>query len=175
MSPESSPDPTIGFSYDYMRDEPPAIQRIVEAPTHSSPYQEPPKLHTRAAPALLAPRPRSTSVPPTPTTVARMAKCYMPTTEEVTPPISLSQKQVQLALPRSSALAEEGVAANGAHNAWRRQASEPEAKLDQWIQRPRRHRPRAPCGQRKRINRRLHDPPEDRYTRRTSPRFRTEI
>ena len=39
MSPESSPDPTIGFSYDYMRDEPLAIQRIVEAPTHSSPYQ----------------------------------------------------------------------------------------------------------------------------------------
>ena len=92
MSPESSPDPTIGFSYDYMRDEPPAIQRIVEPPTHSSPYLEPPKLQALAAPALLAPRPRSTSVPPTPTTVARMVKRYMPTTEEVTPPVSPARR-----------------------------------------------------------------------------------
>ena len=55
---------------------------------HSSPHQDPPKLRARAGPALLALRPRSTSVPPTPTTVARMAKRYMPVTEEVTPPMS---------------------------------------------------------------------------------------
>ena len=99
MSPESSPDPTIGFSYDYMRDEPPAIQRIVEAPTHSSPYQEPPKLRMHAAPALLTPRPCSTSDPPTPTTVARMAKRYMPTTEEVTPPISPARAEYRSSYP----------------------------------------------------------------------------
>ena len=88
MSPEHAPTPTIWFSYDYMTDEPPVIQRIGEAPMHFSPHQDPPKLRARAGPALLAPRPRSTSVPPTLTTVMRMAKRYMPVTEEVTPPIS---------------------------------------------------------------------------------------
>ena len=73
MSPERAPTPTIGFSYDYMTDEPLVIQRIAEAPMHSSPYQDPPKLRAHAVPTLLAPRPRSTSVPPTPTTVSRMA------------------------------------------------------------------------------------------------------
>ena len=88
MSPERAPTPPIGFSYDYMTVEPPVIQRVAEAPMHSSPYQDPPKLCARAVPALLAPRPRSSSVPLTPTTVSRMAKRYMPVTEEVTPPIS---------------------------------------------------------------------------------------
>ena len=88
MSPEREPTLTIGFSYDYTTDEPSAIQRIAEAPMHSSPHPDPPKLRARAGPALLAPRPRSMSVPPTPTTVKRMAKCYMPVTEDVTPPIS---------------------------------------------------------------------------------------
>ena len=86
MSPERAPAPTIGFSYDYMTDEPPVIQRIAEAPMHSSPYKDPPKLRARAVPALLALRPRSTSVPPTPTTVSRMTKRNMSVTEEVTPP-----------------------------------------------------------------------------------------
>ena len=99
MSPEHSPAPTIGFSYDYMTDEPPAIQRIAEAPTHSSPYHDRPKLCARAVPALLAPRPRSTSVPPTPTTVSRMAKRYMPVTEEVTPPISPARVETVPATP----------------------------------------------------------------------------
>ena len=55
---------------------------------HSSPYPEPPKLHARPGPVLLPLRPRSTSVPPIPTTVQKMAKRYMPITENVTPPIS---------------------------------------------------------------------------------------
>ena len=88
MSPERASTPTIGFSYDYTTDEPPTIQRISEAPTHASPHPDPPKLRAHPGPALLAPRQRSTSVPPTPTTVKRMAKRYLPVTEDVTPPIS---------------------------------------------------------------------------------------
>ena len=87
MRPECAQTPPIGFSYDYMTDKPPVIQRVADAPMHSSPYHDLPKLLARAAPALLAPRQRASSVPPTPTTVSRMAKRYMPVTEEVTPPI----------------------------------------------------------------------------------------
>ena len=87
-SPEHASTPTMGFSYDYATDEPPDIQRMEETPMHSSPYPEPPKLHVRPGPVLLPPRPRSTSVPPIPTTVQKMAKRYMPITENVTPPIS---------------------------------------------------------------------------------------
>ena len=88
MSPERASTPTIRFSYDYTTDEPPTIQRITEAPTHASPHPDLPKLRAHPGPALLAPRPRSTSVPPTPTTVKRMAKRYLPVTEDVTLPIS---------------------------------------------------------------------------------------
>ena len=87
-SPERSLTPTIGFEYDYATDTPPDIQRMVDAPMHSTPYPDPPTLSARPGPALLPPRPRSTSVPPTPMTVQRMAKRYMPVTETVTPPIS---------------------------------------------------------------------------------------
>ena len=55
---------------------------------HSSPYPEPPRLSARSGPVLLPPRPRSTSVPPIPITVQKVAKRYMPITENVTPPIS---------------------------------------------------------------------------------------
>ena len=99
MSPERAPAPILGFSYDYTTDEPPTIQRIAEAPMHSSPYQEPPKLRARAVPALVARRPRSTSVPPIPTTVAKMAKRCMPVTEEVTPPISPARADAPSATP----------------------------------------------------------------------------
>ena len=88
MSPERASTPTIGFSYDYTTDEPPTIQRIGGAPTHSSPHPDPPQLRACPGPALLAPRLCSTSVPPTPTMVKRMATHYMPVTESVTPPIS---------------------------------------------------------------------------------------
>ena len=36
MSAERESTPTIGFSYDYMMDAPPTIQRIAEAPTHAA-------------------------------------------------------------------------------------------------------------------------------------------
>ena len=80
--------PTIGFSYDYATDAPPDIQHVEETPMHSSPYPEPPRLSARPGPALLPPQPRSTSVPPIPMTVQKVAKRYMPVTENVTPPIS---------------------------------------------------------------------------------------
>ena len=44
MSPERAPTPPIGFSYDYMTDEPPPIQRMGEVPMHSSLHPDPPKL-----------------------------------------------------------------------------------------------------------------------------------
>ena len=91
-SPPTSPDrartPTLGFSYDYATDAPPDIQRIEERPMNSSPYPEPPNLSARPGPVLLPPRSRSTSVPPIPMTVKKVAKRYMPVTETVTPPIS---------------------------------------------------------------------------------------
>ena len=80
--------PTIGFSYDYAPDEPPDIQRVVDAPMHSTPYPDPPTLSVRSGPMLLPPRPRASSVPPTPKTVKRMAIRYLPVTETITPPIS---------------------------------------------------------------------------------------
>ena len=99
MSPECTPEPTIGFSYDYQMDSPPTMQRIAEAPIHSSPYQEAPKLRARAVPALRAPKPRSASVPPGSATVAKMAKRYMPATDDVTPPISPARAEARPASP----------------------------------------------------------------------------
>ena len=91
-SPERALTPTLGFSYDYATDAPLTIQRVEEAPMHSTPYSEPPTLSARPGPVLLPPRPRSTSVPPVSKTVTktvqRMAKRYMPTTENITPPKS---------------------------------------------------------------------------------------
>ena len=87
-SPERAHTPTIGFSYDYTTDAPPDVQHIVDEPMHSTPYPDPPMLSARSGPALLPPRPRSSSVPPTSQTIKRMAICYMPVTETVTPPIS---------------------------------------------------------------------------------------
>ena len=43
--------------------------------------------------------PRSTSVPPTPTTVKRMTKHYMPVTKDVTPPISPAETDPATPLP----------------------------------------------------------------------------
>ena len=93
-SPERALTPTIGFSFDYATDAPPDIQRVEETPMHSSPYPEPPRLSARPGPVLLPPRPRSTSVPPIPMTVQKVAKRYMPVTENVTPPISPARASV---------------------------------------------------------------------------------
>ena len=87
-SPERALTPTIGFDYDYATDAPPVIQRVKDAPMHSTPFPDPPTLSARPGPVLLPPRPRVTSVPPMSKTVKRMAKRYMPVTETITPPIS---------------------------------------------------------------------------------------
>ena len=87
-STERALTPTTGFSYDYAPDEPPDIQRLVDAPMHSTPYPDPPTLSARPGPMLLPPRPRASSVPLTPKTVKRMAIRYLPVTETITPPIS---------------------------------------------------------------------------------------
>ena len=86
--PRACTNPDNWVLIDYATDAPPDIRHVEETPMHSSPYTEPPKLSARPGPVLLPPRPRSTSVPPTPMTVQRMAKRYMPVTENVTPPIS---------------------------------------------------------------------------------------
>ena len=88
QSPERALTPTIGFDYDYTMDEPPFIQRITEAPRHSTPHPGPPTLSARPRPASQLPRPRASSVPPTPNPAKRMAVRYQPVTEEVTPPIT---------------------------------------------------------------------------------------
>ena len=53
----------------------------------------------RPVPALRAPRPRSTLVPPGPPTVAKMAKWYMPATDDVTPAISPARAEARPASP----------------------------------------------------------------------------
>ena len=99
MSPERAPEPSIGFSYDYQRDSPPTIQRIADAPMHSSPFQDAPTLRAHPAPAFRAPRPCSTSVPPVSATVAKMAKRYMLATDDATPPISPARAEARPASP----------------------------------------------------------------------------
>ena len=69
-------------------DEHPDIQRITETPRHSTPHPYPPTLSARPRPASQLPRPRASSVPPTPKPAKRMAICYQPVTETITPPIS---------------------------------------------------------------------------------------
>ena len=55
-------------------------------PRHSTP--DPPTLSARSGPTLQPPRPRASSVPPTPQPVKRRALRYQPVTEKVTPPLS---------------------------------------------------------------------------------------
>ena len=43
-SPERALTPTIGWDYDYTRDEPPIVQRITETPRQSTPHPDPPTL-----------------------------------------------------------------------------------------------------------------------------------
>ena len=126
-SPEHASTPTMGFSYDYATDEPPHIQRVEETPMHSSPYPEPPKLSVRPGTALLPPRPR-----PIPMTVQKMAKRYMPVTENVTPPISPARASAMdpETLPRLSAQEEAGVMAGGAPLPAQLMVWEPEVRLD---------------------------------------------
>ena len=69
-------------------DTPPDIQRITDTPRHSTPHPDPPMLSTRPRPDVQPPRPRASQVPPTAKPEKRMALCYQPVTETITPPIS---------------------------------------------------------------------------------------
>ena len=187
MSPDCAPDPIIGFSYDYTSDAPPTIQGIAEPPTHSSPYKEAPKLRARAVPASLAPRRRSTSVPPASTTVAKMAKHYMPSTEEVTPPISPACAEAQPATPspvqrpwrgrgrgRWCAQSSEspGVGTRSKKRKAEAAATQALATRALWPEMP----DRSLQITRMTRNLPLQDPPEDRYrdTQRTVPAFKID-
>ena len=149
---------------------------------HSSPNQDLPKLRARAVPALLAPRPRSTSVPPTPTTVSRMAKRYMPVTEEATPPISPAHIETDPATPspvqrpgrgrgrgkwRSQSSETPGVGTRSRTRQAESAATQAQASCAAWPEKP------AQSLQITRMARdlRLQDPPEDRFrdTQRTLP------
>ena len=85
-SPERAPPKTIGWDYDYIRDEPPTVQRLTEEPQqHSTPHADPRTPSVRPRPALELPRPRASSAASHP--AKRVALQYLPVTEEITPPI----------------------------------------------------------------------------------------
>ena len=76
-------------TFDYIRDEPPTIQRIPDEPQqHSTPRADPRTPTSRPRPALDQPRPRASSAPPSAHPAKRLAVQYLPTTEEITPPIT---------------------------------------------------------------------------------------
>ena len=75
------------------RDEPPVVQRLAEAPRHSTPRPDPKTPSERPRPALELPRPRASSAPPSSHPAKRMALHYLPVTEEITPPITPPRAQ----------------------------------------------------------------------------------
>ena len=85
--------PTIRWDFDYTRDEPPVVQRLAEAPRHSTPRPDPKTPSERPRPALELPRPRASSAPPTSHPAKRVALQYLPVTEEITPPITPPRAQ----------------------------------------------------------------------------------
>ena len=88
-TPERAPPTTVRWDFDYIRDEPPTIQRIpAETQQHSTPHTDPQTLTSRPRPALDQPRPRASSAPPSAHPAKRLAVQYLPTTEEITPPIT---------------------------------------------------------------------------------------
>ena len=88
-TPERAPPTTVRWDYDYIRNEPPTIQRIPdETQKHSTPRADPRTLTSRPRPALDLPRPRASSAPPSAHPAKRLAVQYLPTTEEITPPIT---------------------------------------------------------------------------------------
>ena len=88
-TPERAPQTTMRRDFDYIRDEPPTVQRIQkETQPHSTPRAEPRTIHPRLRPAIETPRPRATSAPPSTHPAKKLAVQYMPTTEEITPPVT---------------------------------------------------------------------------------------
>ena len=87
--PERAAPTTMSWDFDYVRDEPPTIQRIQNEPQqHSTPRADPRTTTSRPRPALDLPRPRASSAPPSAHPAKRLAVQYLPTTEEITPPIT---------------------------------------------------------------------------------------
>ena len=93
---ERAPSPTMLWDYDYIRDEPPVVQRITEEQRHSTPRaaRNTPIEHPR--PALELPRPRAASAPPTSHPAKRMALNYTPVTEAITPPVTPPRAQAKV-------------------------------------------------------------------------------
>ena len=98
-TPERAPPTTIRWDYDYIRDEPPTVQRVTEEPQQHStpraiaPRADPRKPSIRPRPALDLPRPRASSAPPAAHSAKRLALQYLPVTEEITPPITPPRAQ----------------------------------------------------------------------------------
>ena len=85
--PVRAPQTTMNWDFDYVRDEPPTVQRIQNEPQpHSTPRAEPRTTHPRLRPAIAPPRQRAQSAPPSAHPAKKLAVQYMPTTEEITPP-----------------------------------------------------------------------------------------
>ena len=92
-SPERALTPMIRWDFDYTRDEPPVVQRLAEAPRHSTPRPDPSTPSARPRLALEVPRPRASSAPPSTQPAKRMALRYHPVTEEFTPPVTPPRAQ----------------------------------------------------------------------------------
>ena len=85
--PVRAPQTTMNWDFDFVRDEPPTVQRVQNEPQpHSTPRAEPRTTHPRLRPAIAPPRPRAQSAPPSAHPAKKLAVQYMPTTEEITPP-----------------------------------------------------------------------------------------
>ena len=85
--PVRAPQTTMCWDFDYVRDEPPTVQRVQNEPQpHSTPRAEPRTTHPRLRPAIAPPRPRALSAPPSAHPAKKLAVQYMPPTEEITPP-----------------------------------------------------------------------------------------
>ena len=85
--PVRAPQTTMNWDFDYIRDEPPTVQRApMENQPHSTPRAEPRTTHPRLRPAIAPPRPRALSAPPSAHPAKKLAVQYMPTTEDITPP-----------------------------------------------------------------------------------------
>ena len=89
-----APPQTIRWDFDFVRDEPPPVKRLTEDPVQTStPRAETRSQNLRPRPALELPRPRASSAPPASHPAKRVALQYLPTTEEITPPVTPPRAQ----------------------------------------------------------------------------------
>ena len=89
-----APPQTMRWDFDFVRDEPPPVKRLTEDPVQTStPRADTRSQNIRPRPALELPRPRASSAPPVAHPAKRVALQYMPTTEEITPPVTPPRAQ----------------------------------------------------------------------------------